>query len=640
MMRKFTFTLMMMLATSFFTMCDSDDTKLPTPDPEPQPEVSTPVINVGQEFSINYEGGILEIPYSIANPAVNVSITVKTAAEDSWVKFVEEKESKLLFDIAAWDGEAIRSTHITLGYDKAENREVIITQTPLEIPEGSMTFDIQIKKIKSNEVVFDLQPSDKERTFVAFISDKSEIESISDWERYYQEKITFFIEQGMAYGATSEDEAIRMFLRQGDMLDYKVTMLKPLSDYYIVAYGMDPDRTITSVKATTIPFRTTQVEPVDMTFELNYKDCLDYTRLYITPTSTSDNFYWSVMKKSEFEAAGETLAQDIVDELMTKVDNVNVWMSEFLFIGKQSKNVKNLTPGEQYVLFAFGCHFKGVITTPVFKMEFTPQALDKVSCDFQIRKNNTRATYFSVDIIPSDDQVRWFAYTLPYSLLEDYYTNPEDMTDDALDIAAGLGVSWIEDQYVHTGRKSLISYQMLAEELQPNSSHFVGVMGINNQGVRITDLAVYKITTLSTNSEPSDMNVDINIEYIDGEVKANFTLDKMELYFYDIQPVEAYEEVCQGNDEIFANDILFHYNTAGILNTKLAFIPSYMQTAALEAGHDYYAVAFGYDSGLTTKVFKTRFTFDPATPNTHTPFLGAANRNRLSELSLWKMMHH
>lgn len=638
MIRKLRLLFTALAAVSLFSMCGDDDTNDNSTPPGPDPDPTKSSIVVNSEATINNKGGRLEIPYEIKNPIEGSSVVVKIAPEDSWLTALEPEPDKLLFDVTALNGPAPRTSRVILSYDNADNCEVAITQTPKEIPGGAMTFDINIKEIRSDKVVFDLTPSDPERTFIAHISEKEEIDGITDWDQYFQQKIDFFIEQGMSFGAQTEEEAIKMFLRQGEMKDYEVSLLKPLSDYYIVAYGMNLDQTITSHGITALPFRTNQVEPVDMTFQLKYKDCLGYTRVYVNPSSTRDNFYWSVMKKSKFDAAGETLAEDIVQDLLAQVDNENIWMSEFLFIGDQSRNFKDLTIGEEYVLFAFGCHFKGVITTPVYKMEFTPQAIEKKNCEFQIKKNNTRATYFSVDIVPSDDQVRWFAYTLPHELLDDHYINPEDMTDDALDIAESMGISWTDDKYVHTGRQSLISYQMLAETLMPNTSHFIGVMGINDQGVRVTDLATYKITTLPDNSQPSDMSIDINVEYIDGEVKANFTPNKLELYFYDIQPVEAYDQTCEGNDAIFAENLIFHYNSAGMLNTKLAFIPSYMQTGALEPGHEYYAVAFGYDSGLTTKVFKTRFTYQPTAQNPHSTVHNVYTGTRLPLVSLYEIM--
>ena len=124
-----------------------------------------------------------------------------------------------------------------------------------------------------------------------------------------------------------------------------------------------------------------------------------------------------------------------------------------------------------------------------------------------------------------------------------------------------------------------------------------------------SDLATLKVTTLQDRNEDSDLNIQIDVEFHDGEARANFTPNQKEVYFYDLVAVEEYDVESNGDDKTFIDNMLIHYGSSEMLKNKLAFIPSYIETGALVKGIEYYAIAFGYDDGATTAVFKHRFTF-------------------------------
>ncbi|MFR2061832.1 MAG: hypothetical protein ACLS37_08250 [Alistipes sp.] len=255
------------------------------------------------------------------------------------------------------------------------------------------------------------------------------------------------------------------------------------------------------------------------------------------------------------------------------------------------------------MIFAFGCDRTGVVTTPLMKEEFTATHIDKQDCAFALAFKDIRASSFAVDITPTDEGTRWFAYTLPYEMLENYLS-VEEMSEDVIDIMDEMAPGWTTgDESVHTGRQYLSSYDILGDELYANTRQIVVAFGVNAQGSRTTDVSQNVVTTIAAGT-PSTMVVEIEPRtwgYDSAEV--TFTPSAKELYFFDIQPYEVYAE--SGSDEAFMDYLLFHCGVAGMTRYKMTVGQAKMTCEKqLMPGTRYLGIAFGVDKEISTPLFK------------------------------------
>ena len=270
-----------------------------------------------------------------------------------------------------------------------------------------------------------------------------------------------------------------------------------------------------------------------------------------------------------------------------------------------------LDEGGEYVAFAFGCDVSGVVTTELMKKEFRAETLEKVSCSFDVSTVDLRAATFTVEITPSDPDIRWFAYTMPYEMLE-LYVSAEEMTEEALDILCATGIDWATDtELVHTGTMTLSNYDLLGERATPDTRQFVGVMAISEYGTRISDLTFYTLVTAS--DDPSgDMDIEVTIDVMDNTVSnaaVKFTPVPEEQFVYGVLPTSFFEGLDSVDEKTAA--VLSYYVINDLLKSRLSYDEVVYNPADLEAGVEYTAFAFGYADIVGKTFFSETFTAQP-----------------------------
>ncbi len=593
---------------------------------EKELETLPPVIKAEAPAALAAEGGSGVISYIVENPVEDGFLTAKTA--DDWLELGEITASSVNFSAGEYKESESRTANVMLSYPGAATVVVEVRQNPAEI-ERNLTLDIEIKSFGARSVVFNCTPSDPGATYVCTSAYKEDFDKkFTSLEALAEADYQYFIEWGEALGYTPE-ESIEAFLRKGNLENYDIALPTPEKDYVIYAYGMNDDGTVTSPSLYKVEFKTTAPEKDDCTFDFIVRPGISYTRVGVTPSDISTPYLWGVLTRSEYEALGADPAQALVDEIQAKVDadqalGGDTRFGDFIVYHNQRQNFSDLKRGEEYVVYAFGCDVKGYVITDIMTRTFTEERLEKVNSTFTVTFEGVRASSFVASIAPSDNDVRWFGYTLPYSLLEDS-PSVEILTDGVIDVLPSLGIDLTKEdcEYVYKGKQSLTSYDLMGGDLEPNSKNFVAVFGVDASGCRVTDISQAIVTTIEAGT-PSDLTVGIEtVSEGKNGVVAKFTPSKKEVYMYDIQTKSYYdsfdqfvadgktpEEKKELKDILFMNELIFTYTNNGLLPYKVTTGDASLTVdEGLEPGVTYVAVAFGVDAGeASTPLFMKEFT--------------------------------
>ena len=593
---------------------------------EKELETLPPVIKAEAPAALAAEGGSGVISYIVENPVEDGFLTAKTA--DDWLELGEITASSVNFSAGEYKESESRTANVMLSYPGAATVVVEVRQNPAEI-ERNLTLDIEIKSFGARSVVFNCTPSDPGATYVCTSAYKEDFDKkFTSLEALAEADYQYFIEWGEALGYTPE-ESIEAFLRKGNLENYDIALPTPEKDYVIYAYGMNDDGTVTSPSLYKVEFKTTAPEKDDCTFDFIVRPGISYTRVGVTPSDISTPYLWGVLTGSEYEALGAAPAQAHVDEIQAKVDadqalGGDTRFGDFIVYHNQRQNFSDLKRGEEYVVYAFGCDVKGYVITDIMTRTFTEERLEKVNSTFTVTFEGVRASSFVASIAPSDNDVRWFGYTLPYSLLEDS-PSVEILTDGVIDVLPSLGIDLTKEdcEYVYKGKQSLTSYDLMGGDLEPNSKNFVAVFGVDASGCRVTDISQAIVTTIEAGT-PSDLTVGIEtVSEGKNGVVAKFTPSKKEVYMYDIQTKSYYdsfdqfvadgktpEEKKELKDILFMNELIFTYTNNGLLPYKVTTGDASLTVdEGLEPGVTYVAVAFGVDAGeASTPLFMKEFT--------------------------------
>ena len=582
--------------------CGDKDKEIEEP-PTPRPDV--PVIAVDSPAQIPATGGRGEIRYTITNPTEEAVLTAEP--DEQWLQIEEIGDRTISYKAEVHTGDEPRTATVTLSYPGAESIRVTLTQITPSTPK-TLTFEIEILEVTSRTVIVNCTPSDPRATYVAMATYKSTYESFESEEERFESDYNYFLEWGPAFGATTPEEAVGLFLRTGNMEEYDIQLDQPQQDYYFYAYGMNLDGTITSPHIFKVPFRTTEPEQQECTFEFSVRPGISYTQANVYPSSIYVSYIWGVLPADEFDAMGDDPAQAIVDQIKAQIEaNPDIRFGEFITYHNRKASYSNLEQDKEYVVYAFGSDVTGFVTTPIMTHRFTEKRLPRVECSFSLTFESVRASTFAVRIAPSDNSVRWFAYTLPYEMLENY-NSIEAMTEDVIDILFDLGIDFSQDEtYIHSGPQLLSSYDLMGSELDPRTKQLAAVFGVNDDGCRVTEISQGVVTTIEE-GRPSNLTVGIEAlvsGYDSAEVK--FTPSVWEAYFFDLQPKEYYETF--PSDESFMNELLFYYGSNSLLPYKMAIGPASMSVEKqLMPGTDYIGVAFGIDKIISTPLFSKVFT--------------------------------
>ncbi len=579
---------------------------------EDQSEPSAPlvVIEVETPAPLLAVGGEFDIAYTVNNP---VEGTIARATSDQpWLKVVGTSRSAIRVRAEVWTGEEARTAQLTVSYSGAADVVLTVTQAAPTVARN-LTFTFELLEVTSRSVRFNCTPSNLSATYVGTIIEKS------DWDNTYKSDEGFIDHYVNSYLPWVEEElgyGIESLLRRGALENYDIGALTPEKEYYFAAFGMNEDLTVTSPEIFKMPFTTTSPEKQECRFEISVRPGLEYTYIGVSPSTWEVEYLWGVMPKEEYDALGENPGKRIMEQIRAEVDRENAaggeaWFGDYVVAADQSRSYSNLEVGKVYTVYAFGCDVtgRGEPTTEVFTQEFTEQRVAGVDCTFAFSFSNIRASSFAAQITPSNSEVRWIAYTMPYEEFSEAYTSVEYMAEIFLDALTEIDPNWMapDSEYLFQGAQWLTNFDMLNSLLVPETAYIVIAFGVDESGRRVTRVMSTTATTTAVGS-PSSMLLEIEAEPIGYQgAEVTFEGSEREIFFYDLVPAYYRDEF--ESDTHFMEYMAYDYEVKGLLEYKLQVGHAEMLVEeGLKPGTEYLAYAFGYDHKPSTALFTKRFT--------------------------------
>lgn len=217
---------------------------------EPEPPVVT--ITWNNDTVIPAEGGEYQATYTIDNP-IEGAVPEAVPAED-WITVTSVADGIISFSVAengAEPGSEPRSGSIAVSYPETEGIPAItFTQ---EAPEKqTLTFEIDVKEVTSSSVTFDINVSDENATYYRSVMEKSEFDAFENDMAIIQADIDYFLEESWYGPGTIEEN-----LYTGSESDCYEYLYNADTDYYIYAYGLNADGTVTTDGITKVLVHTT-----------------------------------------------------------------------------------------------------------------------------------------------------------------------------------------------------------------------------------------------------------------------------------------------------------------------------------------------------------------------------------------------
>lgn len=227
----------------------------PMPDIPDEPE--TPIVNISWDNTtvIPYEGGQYTAAYTIEHPAEGA--TLKAIAEQEWITVESTENGSIAFTVAqniSEPGSEPRQGTISLSYPGADDITAItfIQESEEEVDKG-LSFIIAIASISSDGVYFDITVSNENATYYRAVIEKSEFDAFGSDMELIEEDIKYFLEEDWLGNPGSIEDC----LYSGSEQDCYEYLYSADTDYYIYAYGLNADGTVTSTSITKEPFHST-----------------------------------------------------------------------------------------------------------------------------------------------------------------------------------------------------------------------------------------------------------------------------------------------------------------------------------------------------------------------------------------------
>lgn len=272
----------------------------------------------------------------------------------------------------------------------------------------------------------------------------------------------------------------------------------------------------------------------DMSFNLDVSKVTDESALVtLIPSDRSETYYYSVMQKSEYDAAGGDAA--VVASVVSTVSDPEVKNS--IVSGYVEKYVMELQPATEYVLFAFPMTTDGRASEKVCRMDFTTAApVEKFECEISVR--NVSAVSVLSTFSPADKNEKYYVGVVEK---KEYDRLGGGIAAVQADLEKIIENKLKENPSY--SRKVLIERIVLAGDitsgsisLVDNTEYYVWAAPVDADGMIVKKPAVSEFSTPSY--VPSDAVVTGDIpKYYDGDALAEYSYNYGYARGYAVSPV-------------------------------------------------------------------------------------------------------
>lgn len=366
----------------------------------------------------------------------------------------------------------------------------------------------------------------------------------------------------------------------------------------------------------------TPIDPVDTPdFVIEVKATTDDSVEFTITPADEEMTYVAMMTTKEYFDKFEDDEAYILDDLMW-LDNAayeaGVELSEYLEgvlkKGVISDTQDKLDPATEYIVYAFGLSTQGIVTTKLYKQEFTTLATELIDLSFEIKVSNIDYDSATVSVKPDDKKAIYFVNVLSEGDYNHFGGDENAFVEHLTTLRNyyyGMGAT--AEQMVanlcYVGDK-----QIEVEKLKAGTKYKAYAIGVDDRFIANSVATVVEFETPTATQADLTFEVDITevfYDHIEGKVTPSNNEDS---YICSIQLANALE--WYDSDEEFMESIITDITYWGSMEDSLRTGEMSLDgVAGLQPETNYVVVCFGYDGAPTTAPHITHFTTTAATGN-------------------------
>ena len=498
--------------------------------------------------------------------------------------------------------------------------------------ESEPAAEITVSDITLNSARITIKPSSLVDSYTFGVVTKAEYDGFASETEFVESEIEKLRADAESWGFAFE-EYLDFILYRGSEGEQTFSReeLEPGTEYYAYVFGLTTSGEATTAVVKTL-FSTQDLQNVEFNLSVNQLTAKTGV-VNAAPDNAELRYYLGFTTKDAYLNSFGGSDEQLRDNALAQVINNMVMGTPFEQVtrqGETSLSMSGLVPGTEYYAIAFGVEAKGTnsayATTELTKLEFSTPSFEVTDdCTFDIEISNISSMLMDITVTPSDNATRYYA-TIK-SVAETAGKTPEQVADEEIVFQDGFFIDWATTPQVFTGKQTLNSRTDLGvTNLKPETDYTIYVFGVDTEGYRTTAVSTAQATTTAV--QTSDMTISFEGikagEETDSQnwFKTNYFVEftpvpsvDNEYYYVALAKKDDYEwATVFGSDEDFIKEVISTAGEGIMLNcfmgrpeTPLKAYKDYKGND-LEAGTDYYIIAFGYMGDATTPLFKEAVT--------------------------------
>ena len=625
------------LSALFVFSCGKPETEQPqkpvdpTPTTPAEPDVKPPVIEASAT-SFLAKGDTYQLPVTVQNPVQGTSLAARLVEEADWITLGTPASGGVPVTLQDNLAES-RKVKVELSYSGAESVTVEVTQERWDYSE----FSIQISDIGPFGAKFDISRKtgyhggyffevlDKETFDKLVKDDANRIGDFAFGEALYQSDLAYLNRLAAQHGHPLSQlfSMIPGMYSKDDAVSMPYSGLAVDTDYIFIVYGMEEGTAARKTAMCFYAFKTTYSSESALTFSGMATDVTEnYAELMVTPSNNTE--YWYMDWVSEIQLESTTLAE----VMQRSITNAKAYLSRYtaeqiLCHGVETLQATDLMPGTEYSVVAWGMNLDMAATTaPQVAFTFKTKDYQIVDdCTFRIEVMQVQDMDIQVRVTPSNLNTRYYVAFVEKSKMEGY--SDEQAAQRIINMESQRienhyydveNLSWANLPGLLPGVREIWGRRDEGWTFQPNHDYIVYVFGIDNFGIRSTNVARLDVTTGESTPSNNYFSVTFNkatwqgVDYtvtpdIQDEYWMPFFIETAELDHYRKADGSLMEkEIMAEIEEYYEDEIL--YNTYKGTKTLHSHVVPEKQ---------YSLLVFGYSGSYTTRMYEWKV-YAPAPP--------------------------
>lgn len=438
----------------------------------------------------------------------------------------------------------------------------------------------------ASSIIYRIMPADKGMTYMYSMMDKATFESYADKMDICNEEIAELKEKADMFGRPLE-EYLRGILQIGDSPVITEDLMLPDSEFYVYAYGLDADGTVT-VPPVSTAVSTKPLEKTDAGFDIRNEQDGNIVTVVVEPVDDSQTYIRGTILASEFT---DTFFEDMQDDIFSQVRTQrNSGLSDMdILDGFSSKGktteVLKLETETDYVSYAVAIDGSFLLVSEPAVVEFRTSAVEVSDNIINISVPMLRGHFAMYEVTTTNSD--------NYVLFVKKYSVWQGMSDE--DIIESLTLGKDLTSQIRSGNTS-----GFARELDEETTYAFVAFGYNNKKPT-TGLTKCMFTTPKAETSP-DGRISVSYDkYFDGtELSSMYPGEFTSAAGKAVLPVQPLTEgyLIHYYYQVFEGDL----TSAGAMSDEAVMeqlrdngVTSSSADFVLDYGKTYTLMAFGVD---------------------------------------------